>query len=93
MDTPLSPTGRHANLVLPPERRRRAAAEQQLGQVLEAWGLQPALAGRWLAPADSHLGTDLEITLGAEYDPELQVCTVELWQDGRRVYGIDDWVG
>lgn len=82
-----------ARTVLPEHERRRAQAERWLEQVLAEWGLVPALAGRWLAAADTHLRADGEVALEAEYDAGLGVVSVELWSGGRRLYGIDDWIG
>jgi hypothetical protein len=82
-----------ARTVLPEHERRRAHAERWLEQVLAEWGLVPALAGRWLAAADTHLRTGGEIAMAAEYDAAAGVISLELWSRGRRLYGIDDWIG
>ncbi len=51
------------------------------------------MGGRWLSPADLHLRAPGALRLRAEYEPELSLCSLEIWSDGRRVFGLDDWVG
>ena len=82
-----------ASTVVRPDPRRRAHAEAWLEHVLEGWGLEPALGGRWLVAADTHLRLASEITLAARFDPRSQVFTFEIWHGHLRIYGIDDWLG
>lgn len=82
-----------AQTSLPAGSARRVLAEQWLEELLVQWRLQPGMAGRWLAGADVHLRGDHEVTLRAEYDPGIEVFTVEILRGGRRIYGIDDWLG
>ncbi len=78
---------------LPAASRRRSDAERWLEALLPQWSIQPGLAGRWLASADTHLRSDADMVLRVEYDPAVQVFTLELWRGDQRVYGIDDWLG
>ncbi len=82
-----------AEIVLPDPDARRWHAERWIEDVLAGWELQPAVGGRWLAPADPHLRSPGPLRLRAEYEPELSLCSLEIWCDGRRVFGLDDWVG
>jgi hypothetical protein len=36
---------------------------------------------------------DGECTLTLDYDEDAQLLAVDLWQDGQRLFGVDDWVG
>ena len=85
--------GLSAQRSLPAAPRRRSDAERWLEALLPQWSLQPGLAGRWLASADTHLRSEADMVLAVEYDAEMQVFTLELWRGNRRVYGIDDWLG
>ena len=82
-----------ASTVLAPDRRRRSHAEAWLEQALTSWRREPALAGRWLAAADTHLRAPGPLTLSAEYDPEAQVFSLGIWHGGRRIYRVLDWLG
>jgi len=82
-----------AEIVLDDPEARRWRAERWIEDVLEGWHLQPAMGGRWLSPADPHLRAPGALRLRAEYEPDLCLCTLEIWSDGRRVFGLDDWVG
>lgn len=82
-----------AEIVLDSQEDRRWRAERWIEDVLAGWDLQPAVGGRWLSPADPHLRAPGALRLRAEYEPELSLCSLEIWSDGRRVFGLDDWVG
>lgn len=82
-----------AERVLPPWENRRAEAEAWLGGLLTAWGVRSASTGRWLSAAQATLEGDAEIVMFVQYDTVLLLFTIEIWQNGRRVYGIDDWLG
>jgi hypothetical protein len=83
--------GVHATFL--PTRERRGHAETWLELVLAQWCLQPGLAGRWLASAERHLNVNADVTLFVEYDQRLSLFTLEVQREGRRVYGIDDFLG
>ena len=82
-----------AERVLPPFRNRRAETEEWLGGVLKAWGVRSSDSGRWLSAAQGDLKSDAELVIFVQYDALMLLFTVELWADGERVYGIDDWLG
>lgn len=79
--------------VLPPLEDRRAEAEEWLGGVLKAWGIRSSSTGRWLSAAQATLEGSTELIIFVQYDALLLLFTVEIWEAGRRVYGIDDWLG
>lgn len=89
----MSTTQLGAQATFEPMTRRRAHAEMWLEGVLADWSVQPGLAGRWLASAERHMNAADPLTLRAEYDQQLSLFTFEVWRDGERVFGIDDWIG
>jgi hypothetical protein len=84
---------RNAEHVLPPWASRSADAEAWLGGVLKTWGVRASSTGRWLSGAQDALQGEAELVLFAQYDEALLLFTVEIWRSGRRIYGIDDWLG
>lgn len=82
-----------AERTIPAGPGRRAAAEEWLGGVLKQWDVRSASTARWLAPAQETLDSPEELVLLAQYDPGMLLFTIEIWRSGRRVYGIDDWLG
>ena len=88
MDTAL-----HAARDFPGAQNRRADAEQWLGELLREWDVRSASTGRWLAAAQETLDSGDELVLFAQWDPTILLFTLEIWQAGRTVYGIDDWLG
>jgi hypothetical protein len=84
---------RSAERTLPADARRTVDAETWLQEQLRTWGVPVGSAGRWLSSARSVLERRGELVIFAQYDPVLLLFTVELWSGGKRVYGIDDWLG
>lgn len=82
-----------AERVLPPWEARRAEAEEWLGGVLKEWGVRSSSTGRWLSAAQATLEGSNELEIVVQYDAMLLLFTIEIWESGRRVYGIDDWLG
>ena len=82
-----------AERVLPPWENRLAETEDWLGGLLKAWGVRSASTGRWLSPAQAALESSSELVIFVQYDAMMLLFTVEIWEDGQRVYGIDDWMG
>ena len=66
------------------------AAERFLAEALLVWQVRSALAGLGLRSAVAALQAPGEVLV--EFDPGLRLLTVELWEGGRRVFGIDDLV-
>ena len=82
-----------AERVLPPWQHRAAEADEWLGGLLKAWGVRSSSTGRWLSPAQAALEGSAELVIFVQYDAMMLLFTVELWDSGQRVYGIDDWMG
>jgi hypothetical protein len=82
-----------AERTLPPVPGRRAETEAWLGGLLKAWGVRSASTGRWLTAAEAAFDTSGELVIFAQYDSLMLLFTIEIWDNGQRVYGIDDWVG
>ena len=68
-------------------------AEAWLRGLLEAWDIPMASSSRLLAGAQDRLSGHGELVMFVQYDTSLLLLTLELWQAGRTVYGIDDWLG
>ena len=66
---------------------------QQWGQEqVRQWGVRSAFVALWLEQAAARLPAG---TLGRavlEYDPVARLLSCDVWLDGRRVYGMDDFV-
>jgi hypothetical protein len=67
-----------------------SATEAQLARALSEAGLPAGVARGWLSSASSRLSEDGQWSL--DYDAELQVASFEVWQDGRLIFGLDDWL-
>ena len=72
---------------------RAAQADEWLRTVLGEWELPPGLGRRWLAAAGEHLHGDAADEVFLQWDTVMGLVTVELWCEGRVVYGIDDFIG
>jgi hypothetical protein len=66
------------------------AAQQWAAQTFASWGIRSPLLKAWL-PALEQVGADC--TLSFELDRDAGLLAVDLWQDGRRVWGLDDFLG
>ena len=66
------------------------AAEQWAEQVLHGWGVRSPLQRAWLEAVELAQG---ECLLSFEYDADAGLLAVEVWRDGRRLWGLDDWIG
>ena len=89
----MEPTQKNVERVLVPAPNRRAATEEWLGGVLKAWGVRSSSTGRWLSAAQEKLESDAELVIFVQYDALMLLFTIEIWDEGERVYGIDDWLG
>ena len=67
-----------------------SATEAQVSEALREAGLPIGAARAWLASAAGRLQDDAHWSL--DYDVDLQVASFEVWQDGRLVFGLDDWL-
>ena len=65
-------------------------AEDWAAGVLQEWGVRSALARAWTPVVREVAG---ECTLVLEYDEAAGLLAVDLWQEDRRVWGLDDWIG
>jgi hypothetical protein len=78
---------------LAPGMARWHTALSELEGTLSTWSLPTTLARRWLHAAQGLMGGDQCLELYVELDPVQHLITVELWdEDGKRVYGIDDFL-
>ena len=70
--------------------RDLGATEAQVARALTEAGLPPGVARSWLSSAAGRLEHDAQWSL--DYDVELQVASFEVWEDGKMVFGLDDWL-
>lgn len=61
--------------------------------MLTEWAVRSAMADRWLASAERALEEPGDLVLFVQYDAALSLFTLEIWREGDRIFGIDDWVG
>ena len=66
------------------------AAQEWAAATFGDWGIRSPLLRAWV-PAFEQLGADA--TLRLDLDRDMGLLAVELWQDGRRVWGLDDFLG
>ena len=67
-----------------------AATEAEVSDALRSAGLPAGVARGWLSSASTRLNAEAHWSL--DYDADLQVASFEVWQDGRLVFGLDDWL-
>lgn len=60
-------------------------------EVLHAWGVRSALGRAWEVAARQATRTG-PCALDLEYDRRASLLSVDVWQCGHRVFGLDDWV-
>jgi len=84
---------RSAERVVPVCADWRAEAVSWLAGLMTTWDVRPVPPRRWLAPGHPALEQPGELILFAQYDPVLQLFSLDVSADGARVHGIDDWLG
>ena len=66
------------------------AAQKWAEQTFASWGVRSPLLRAWV-PALEQVGADCTLTF--ELDRGTGLLAVDLWQGGRRVWGLDDFLG
>ena len=69
------------------------SAEQWTMQRLAEWGLPTHMARLWIDSAAPRLSPSVEGEIVLEYEVDLGIVTCEMWSEGKRLFGLDDWVG
>ena len=69
------------------------SAEQWTCERLAEWGLPTHMAHLWIASAEPCMTPVGEGEIVLEYEADLGIVTCEMWAGGRRLFGLDDWVG
>lgn len=59
--------------------------------VLHEWGVRSSLVRAWESAAREASRT-APCAVDLEYDRRASLLSVDVWQDGHRVFGLDDWV-
>ena len=59
--------------------------------VLHSWGVRSSLGRAWVSAATTATQSG-PCQLDLEYDKRASLLSVDVWQAGRRVFGLDDWV-
>jgi hypothetical protein len=67
-------------------------AVEEVMSTLRQWRLQPGPGRVWVRQAADSAG-DAPAELLLEYDATIGLVSLEAWRDGRRLFGIDDFVG
>ena len=67
-----------------------SAAREWAAQVFTSWGIRSPLLQAWV-PALEQVGSDCTLTF--DLDREVGLLAADLWQGGRRVWGLDDFLG
>ncbi len=71
---------------------RPEPAEEEATRAMAGWDLPSGMVRLWVRQAAERAGSE-RLQLQLEYDAELGLVSCEAWGGGRRVFGIDDWVG
>ena len=67
-----------------------ADAQEWAAATFAAWGIRSPLLQAWV-PEVSRAGS--ACTLSFDLDRDVGLLAVDLWCDGRRVWGLDDFLG
>ena len=67
-----------------------AAAQEWAAATFATWGIRSPLMHAWV-PAVAQAGGDCTLTL--DLDRDVGLLAVDLWHGGRRVWGLDDFLG
>ena len=86
-------TQRSAERVFSGGSGRAAAADAWLRQLFDSWDIRTASTARLLAGAHDRLTGQDDLVVLVQYDTSLRLFSLEVWESGRTVYGIDDWLG
>lgn len=78
---------------LPAGAARTSAVVDALEPLLSARQLPGWVAPRWLSAANDVLATPADLELFVQHDPVLETVTIELWQNGTRLFETDVWIG
>lgn len=68
------------------------AAQLWAGQQMQAWGLSGGHVQAWLHTAAHHLPEALPGRVVLAYDAADRLLSFDVWLDGRRVFGMDDFL-
>lgn len=66
------------------------AAQEWAAATFASWGIRSPLLQAWV-PVLEQVGGDCTLTFDLDRDAGL--LAVDLWQGGRRVWGLDDFLG
>ena len=69
------------------------ASQSETYGLLAEWGLPTHMARLWIDSAAPRLSPALDGEIVLEYEQDLGIVTCEMWADGKRLFGLDDWVG
>ena len=68
------------------------SAQAWARQQLQGWGVRGPHVDRWLRRGTELLGTDRTARVVLCFDPGDRLLSVDVWCDGRLVFGMDDLV-
>ena len=69
------------------------SAEEWTVARLAEWGLPTSMARLWIDSAAASFRPVTEGEIVLEYEADLGIVTCEMWADGVRLFGLDDWIG
>lgn len=61
-------------------------------QTLTTWHVTSAFVDMWLRSATERVAADAEARVTVDFDEDIHLLSFDVWVDGRRVYGADDFV-
>ena len=66
------------------------AAQEWAAATFTSWGIRSPLLQAWVPVVEQLRGS---ATLSLDLDRDAGLLAVDVWQDGRRVWGLDDFLG
>lgn len=68
------------------------AASDWARQQTDGWGVPPSHVAHWLSTAGRMLPPTASASVELSYDPAMGLLSLDVWHEGTRVFGMDDWV-
>ena len=69
------------------------ATAEAVAEAAQAWSLRVPAVRLWAQVARDMLPEAPSARWTLEFDPQMKLVSFDVWADGRRVYGADDFLG
>jgi hypothetical protein len=65
----------------------------EVPDVLREWHVRCPFVDYWLRTTSQKVAEDDKTEVVVEYDDNAKLLSFDVWVDGKRVFGADDWLG